>query len=356
MLYANVEDFSQTGKERFNQDAQNYSDSYEILYHRKDGTNFWGETFGSKIILATGDVSGFLGIVRDVTERKKSEKEIIELNTKLEERVKERTKKLESTLFLLTEENEQRRKAENQFRIAKEHAEKASAAKSDFLSRMSHEFRTPMNAILGFGQLLELDSDKFSKNQQLNISEIMEAGNHLLELINDVLNLTEIEAGKLEISMGKVKLDDVIAQCTSLIEPLANKRQIKQIDNISGKNYILNADFTRLKQVFLNLLSNAVKYNKDNGSITLDSEIINEQYLRISITDTGEGITEENIPILFTSFERLNKKINVEGTGIGLNITKHLVELMGGKIGVSSTMGTGSTFWFELQLAKKVLQ
>lgn len=351
MIYANPEDFSQTGKQRYNVDMQGDSLAYEIKYRRKDGTYFWGETLGSKITSADGNVFGFVGIIRDVTERKRSEKEIKELNASLETRVKERTKKLESTLFLLTDENEQRKKAENKYREAKEQAEKASAAKSDFLSRMSHELRTPMNAILGFGQLLELGSENFNESQKANIQEILEAGNHLLELINDVLDLTEIEAGKFEISMEKVELKDVVSQCLSLMEPLAKKRQIKQIDNISEKGYVLHADFTRLKQVLLNVLSNAVKYNREEGSITLEGEVIDEQYLRISITDTGEGVKEEDMSKLFTSFERLNPTINVEGSGIGLNITKQIVELMGGKVGVMSTLGQGSTFWIELKLS-----
>ena len=474
MIYANPEDFSSTGKEKYNVDAQGEYLAYEIKYRRKDGTYFWGETLGSKIVSADGDVFGFVGIIRDITERKstsqalqrfkdtldqtldcvfmfdadklvfsyvnegalqqigysfnelqtmhpydikpevseqqfdeliaplisgekeslsfetvhqhksgkkisveiflqyivtenesahfvavvrditdrkKAEEEINKLNISLENRVIERTKKLESTLFLLTDENEQRKKAENKYREAKEQAEKASAAKSDFLSRMSHELRTPMNAILGFGQLLELGSENFNESQKANIQEILEAGNHLLELINDVLDLTEIEAGKFDISMGKVELKDVVSQCLSLMEPLAKKRQIKQIDNISEKGYVLHADFTRLKQVLLNVLSNAVKYNREEGSITLDGEVIDEQYLRISITDTGEGVKEEDMSKLFTSFERLNPTVNVEGSGIGLNITKHIVELMGGKVGVTSTLGQGSTFWFELKLS-----
>lgn len=352
ILYANTEDFNQTGKQKYNVDAQDDPVPYELEYRRKDGTVFWGETLGTKIVSDEGAVFGFVGIVRDITLRKKTESEINELNTNLESRVEERTKDLEGTLKLLKEEIKDREKAEQLFVAAKNEAEAANEAKSEFLSRMSHELRTPMNAILGFGQLLELDSKKFNESQNSNIQEILEAGNHLLELINDVLDLTEIEAGKLEISMEKVELDDVISQCISLMEPIAKIRKIKQIDNISEKGYILHADFTRLKQVLLNLLSNAVKYNREEGTITLDGEIIDKQYLRISITDTGEGIKEEDLSKLFTSFERLNPKINVEGSGIGLNITKHIVELMGGKVGVMSTLGQGSTFWFELKLAK----
>jgi len=282
---------------------------------------------------------------RNISSRKIAEEKIKALNTTLELRVKERTEKLEQSLMLLTEENKERKKAE-------EHAEKANAAKSDFLSRMSHELRTPMNAILGFGQLLELDSARLNDSQQDHVKEILNAGNHLLSLINEVLDLTEIESGKLEVSMDEISLDDVVKQCISLMKPLAEAHQVKQIDNISGKGYKLNADFTRLKQVLLNLLSNAVKYNRDNGTITLDSEVIDKKYLRISITDTGEGLAKKDIAKLFSSFERLNTRFNVEGTGIGLVITKHLMELMGGSIGVESEQGKGSTFWIKLELAQ----
>ncbi len=242
--------------------------------------------------------------------------------------------------------------AEQEIIEAKEEAEHANAAKSDFLSRMSHELRTPMNAILGFGQLMELESDGLNERQRDHIKEILDAGNHLLNLINEVLDLTEIESGRLAISHDEVSIDEVVKQCISLMLPLAEARQLTLTDNISGKGYILKADATRLKQVMLNLLSNAVKYNSDKGTITLDSAVSDKQRLRISITDTGKGLTKEDMAKLFTSFERLDAKLNVEGTGIGLVITKNLVELMGGSIGIESTLGEGSTFWIELELVQ----
>ena len=278
---------------------------------------------------------------RNITERKKAALEIKALNEALELRVKERTLELEQSMLLLKQENKERKRAE-------EEAYKASEAKSNFLSRMSHELRTPMNAILGFGQLLELDSSEFTEDQNLSIKEIMKSGDHLLRLINEVLDLVEIESGKIDVEMGGVNLDDVITDVTSLMKPLMEARQIKQIDNVSGKGYVLHADATRLKQVLINLLSNAIKYNQDNGTITLGAEITDKQYLRINVTDTGEGISEDDIGKLFKSFERLNMQYNVEGTGIGLVITKSLVELMNGRVGVESKLGEGSTFYIEL--------
>lgn len=229
-------------------------------------------------------------------------------------------------------------------------AEKASLAKSEFLSRMSHELRTPMNAILGFGQILELDKDGFNATQNSNVKEILFAGEHLLELINDVLDMAKIESGKLEVSMENVHLNDVMKQCLSLIATQAKTLNLTVTDNVSNKESVVRADFTRLKQVLINILSNAVKYNRKNGFVTVDSEMIGQHRIRINVTDSGNGLTKKEIDRLFIPFERLDKVNNVEGAGIGLVITKHLVDLMGGSIGVECKTGEGCTFWVEFEV------
>lgn len=232
---------------------------------------------------------------------------------------------------------------------AKQVAEKANLAKTEFLSRMSHELRTPLNAILGFAQILELDAEKLNDAQQGSVQEIIDAGQHLLELINEVLDLAKIESGKLDVSIEKVVVDDVVHESITLIQTQAALRHIEVVDNISGKGLSILADRIRFKQVLVNLLSNAVKYNHESGRIILDSElIIDNQCLRIHVTDSGDGLSAEDIGKLFVSFERLDKVNNVEGAGVGLVISKHLVELMGGRIGVESTLGKGCTFWIEL--------
>lgn len=237
-----------------------------------------------------------------------------------------------------------------EFIAARDEAEAANIAKSEFLSSMSHELRTPLNAILGFAQIIDLNCDGLDDVHQSNISEILDAGYHLLELVNDVLDLAKIESGKLEVSMENVRIDTTIKECHVLIKNQAEQKQIKIIDHLSSRGYSVYADSVRLKQVILNVLSNAVKYNNINGSITIDGELIGSYRLRITITDTGQGLTKEEIDSLFISFERLNKDENVEGAGIGLVITKHLVELMNGKIGIVSTPDVGSTFWVEFDI------
>ena len=241
-----------------------------------------------------------------------------------------------------------RKKVEKDVVLARDMAVKANQYKSDFLSRMSHELRTPMNAILGFAQLLDMNSNDQMQKQQLD--EISKAGGHLLDLINDVLDLSKIEAGNIEISMENVRLADVLNEILSIIEPVAVSRNI-YIDKqaLLDGSHVLNVDYTRFKQVLINLLSNAVKYNVDGGGIKLDVKPRSNDILRISVSDTGKGLTNEQQKSLFMPFERLGAEAtDIEGTGIGLVITKQLVEMMGGQIGYEINPDGGSIFWVDV--------
>ena len=229
--------------------------------------------------------------------------------------------------------------------------ENATKAKSDFLSSMSHELRTPLNAIIGFGQLLELEEHKFTDSQKDNIKEILDAGHHLLHLINEILDLSTIEAGKIDISMEHIQLEPLIQHSLTMISTLAAERHISIIDNRSYNEIIVHADPKRLKQVLINILSNAVKYNCVHGTITLSDEIIRDKLLRIYISDTGQGLDKEQISSLFVPFNRLNAPDHIQGTGIGLSISQNFMELMHGQIGVDSTPGVGSTFYIELEIS-----
>ncbi|NOQ34485.1 MAG: PAS domain S-box protein [Methylococcaceae bacterium] len=230
-------------------------------------------------------------------------------------------------------------------------AEQANLAKSEFLSQMSHELRTPMNAILGFAQLLDMDN--LNKDQHDNVNEILSSGYHLLELINQVLDLSKIESEQFEIELEVIELNLLIKECIALILPLANRRQITIIDNITQTSeFEFTADRLRIKQIMLNLMSNAVKYNNTGGTLKLSYELSEDDCLKLNFIDSGYGINATQLTKLFQPFERLDAKNgNIEGTGIGLTISKKLIEEMKGTISVTSTVGQGSCFCIELPLS-----
>lgn len=246
----------------------------------------------------------------------------------------------------------ERYRTETQLHEAKLRVEKASNAKSKFLSRMSHELRTPLNSILGYAQILDIDDNNHLNPQEREcIEQITKGGWHLVDMVNDLLDLSSIEANKLELQNEVVVLNNCIQGCIGLMQPLAQQRGITlQVlsNNLVDKN--VHADPVRLKQVLLNLMANAIKYNRQDGSVTLSCEQISSDKMRISIIDTGRGIAEADMQSIFEPFNRLYlDTYAIEGTGIGLTIAKQLIEGMGGSIGVTSELGSGSTFWIELE-------
>lgn len=263
-------------------------------------------------------LQGVFAAARDVTEQKRSEQALQETYVEME--------------------------------IAKSAAEKANLAKSDFLSGMSHELRSPLNAILGFAQLMETSSPEPTGPQKESITQILQAGWHLLKLINEILDLSVVESGKVSMSLEPVPLEDVLSVCEAMMETQAQQFGIRMTFPRFDQPYFVWADQTRLKQIVINLLSNAIKYNRKMGEVVVQCTAVDSERIRISVKDTGEGLVPEKLAQLFQPFNRLGQEAGgVAGTGIGLVVTKQLVELMEGEIGVESTVGVGSEFWIELR-------
>ena len=301
--------------------SRGIEDIYELTYIRKDGSRFPAVLSVTALRDDQGGIIGYLLIGTDNTARKQVEEEHQKM-------LRENTLELEK---------------------AKAIAEKANLAKSDFLSSMSHELRSPLNAILGFAQLIESDTPAPTPSQKANIDQILHAGWYLLELINDILDLAVIESGRLSLSLESVSLPEVMLECQAMIEPLAQKRGISMTFPKFAQPCFIKADRTRLKQVLINLLSNAIKYNQTGGRVSVDCSLGTPERVRISVRDTGAGLSPEKLAQLFQSFNRLGQESGgEEGTGIGLVVSKRLMELMLGMIGVTSTVGTGSVFWIEL--------
>ncbi len=293
--------------------SRGIEDIYELTYIRKDGTRLPAVVSITALRDDYGEIIGYLLIGTDISVRKRVEAELNDA-------------------------------------IAA--AEKANLAKSNFLAGMSHELRTPLNAILGFAQLLESGAPNPTPSQKRNIDQILKAGWYLLELINEILDLALIESGKLTLSAEPVSLPEVMFECRALIESQAQTRRVSLTFPKFGIAYFVKADRTRMKQILINLLFNAIKYNKPGGAVAVEVKPVGKYSIRISVSDTGTGLAPSQLTQLFQPFNRLGQEAGAEqGTGIGLVMTKRLVEMMGGTIGVESAVGVGSEFWVELGLA-----
>jgi len=254
--------------------------------------------------------------------------------------------------LLIGTDNSARKRVESELHAAMAAADAANRAKSEFLSSMSHELRTPLNAVLGFAQLLETGTPAPTVTQRRSIDQILKAGWYLLELINEVLDLALIESGRLTLSNEPVSLAEVLAECRAMIESQARQRGIDMSFPSFDTPVFVKADRTRIKQVLINLLFNAVKYNRAEGAVAVDFAAAGNHSIRLCVRDTGAGLSPEQLGQLFQPFNRLGREAGTEeGTGIGLVVTKRLVELMGGNIGAASTPGAGSVFWVEFPLA-----
>jgi PAS domain S-box-containing protein len=292
---------------------------YELTAQSRDGKKTVVSYNATTFYDRDRKLQGVFAAARDVTERKRFEVALQENNIELEN--------------------------------AKSAAEKANLAKSDFLSSMSHELRSPLNAILGFAQLLESTDPLPTTSQKESITQILQAGWHLLKLINEVLDLAVVESGKVSLSPEPVSLAEVISECQTMMEPQAQQRGVSMTFPQFDLPCFVHADRTRVKQVLINLLSNAIKYNRPQGTVEVTCKNIGPETIRISVKDTGAGLASEKLGQLFQSFNRLGQEVRgEEGTGIGLVVSKRLVELMSGSIGVESTVGIGSVFWIELLL------
>jgi signal transduction histidine kinase/ActR/RegA family two-component response regulator len=303
-------------------------DIYDLTYIRADGTRLPALVSVTALHGPDGRLIGFLLIGTDNTARKQVEAE----QALLDQRLRETNAELQA---------------------AREAAEKANRAKSEFLSSMSHELRTPLNAVLGFAQLMASEVPAPPAHQQRSIDQILKGGWYLLRLINEILDLATIESGKVTMSQEPMSMTDVLQDCKGMIEPQAAKRGIAMTFPRFDKVFYIHADRTRVKQVMINLLSNAIKYNASGGSVIVQCVATDTGRVRICVKDTGTGLSADQMAQLFQPFNRLGQQDGgEEGTGIGLVVTRQLLELMGGTIGVESAVGVGTVFWVEFESAQ----
>jgi len=289
---------------------------YEVRLKRKDGTEIWAASSGHYIYDRDDNVVGLEGTTRDITRRKKAEQALL---------------------------------------LAKEQAEQASAAKTDFLSGMSHELRTPLNSIIGFAQMMEMQGQQPLTDKQTEYLDIIRtSGEHLLTLINEILDLAQVEAGRVQVRLGPVNARDMIEECVTLVKPLALKKTVRvTVDNGDDADILIQVDRMKFKQILLNLMSNAVKYNVEGGRVGIAARTDAKANLRIDITDSGHGLSVDECAQLFEPFQRLGaERSDVEGTGLGLVLAKRMIDAMGGAIRVTSAPGLGSTFTVVIPLAK----
>jgi len=307
--------------------SRGIEDIYQLTYVRKDGSRLPAMVSVTALRDEADAIIGYLLIGTDNTARQAAEVE----RTRLDQLLRNKNTELES---------------------ARAVADAANQAKSDFLSNMSHELRSPLNAILGFAQLLEMGTPAHTPSQAASVGQILKAGWYLLELINEILDLALIESGHLSLSLEPTSLHELMQDCEAMIAPQAQQKGVRiTFAPVRSSTWVV-ADRTRLKQVMVNLLSNAIKYNRAGGSAEVNYKVHSSGRLRISVRDTGLGLSDQKIALLFQPFNRLGQETgSEEGTGIGLVVSRRLVQLMGGEIGVTSTVGVGSVFWFELDSA-----
>jgi signal transduction histidine kinase/ActR/RegA family two-component response regulator len=309
--------------------SREIEDIYELTYIRKDGSRFPAVVSVTALRDAQDVIIGYLLIGTDNTARQLVEAE----RALLDQALQDKNAELEKAKFV---------------------AEKANLAKSEFLSSMSHELRTPLSAILGFAQLMESGSPPLTASQKRSIDQILQGGWYLLQLINEILDLALIESGKLSLSLEPISLAEVMQECKDMIEQQALKRGISVAFPQFDVPCFVKADRTRVKQVFINLLSNAIKYNRAHGTVVVEYITSIPGRIRVCVKDSGEGMSADQLAQLFQPFNRLGQEAGAEeGTGIGLVMTKRLIEMMGGIIGAESTVGAGSVFWIELELTSE---